>query len=112
MELVASANLALRFALEVGALAALAYAGWRVPRRRGVQIGLTVGAPVLAAVIWSVLVAPGSESRLADPWRLIPEFLVFGSAAAGLALAQHPRLGAAFAVLAVLNSVLDRAFGL
>ena len=111
MELLVSANLALRFALELGAVAALAYAGWRVPRGRGVQIGLAVGAPVLAVVVWSVLVAPGSESRLPDPWRLIPEFLVFASAAAGLARAKHPRIGAAFAVVAVLNSVLDRAFG-
>ena len=57
MEVVASANLAVRFALEVGALAALA-------------------------------------------------------CAAGLALAGRPRLGAAFAAAAVLNSVLDRALGL
>ena len=75
------------------------------------QIALAVGAPVLAAIVWSFLVAPGSESRLADPWRLIPEFLVFGCAAAGLARAHHARLGVAFALVAVLNSALDRAFG-
>jgi hypothetical protein len=112
VEVVASANLAVRFALEVGALAALACAGFRAPGRRSAQVGLAVGAPLVAAVVWSVLVAPGPDTRLPDPWRLIPELLVFGSAAAGLALAGRPRLGAAFAAAAVLNSVLDRALGL
>jgi hypothetical protein len=42
---------------------------------------------------------------------LIPEFTVFGSAAAGLALTGHPTLGGAFAVVTIANSVLDRAFG-
>jgi hypothetical protein len=40
-----------------------------------------------------------------------PEFAVFGSAAASLVLAGHPAIGGAFAVITILNSVLDRAIG-
>ena len=70
-----------------------------------------VGGPVLAGVLWSMFVAPAAQTRLPDPWRLIPEFTVFGSAAAGLVLAGHPTVGGVFAAMTVVNSVLDRALG-
>ena len=111
VELVASSNLALRFVLEIGALAALGYSGFQADRGVVPRIVAGVGAPLLAAVLWSVFVAPAAETRLPDPWRLIPEFTVFGSAAAGLALAGHPTLGGAFATVTIVNSVLDRTLG-
>ena len=111
MELVASSNLALRFVLELGALAALGYAGFQSDRGMLLRVLVGVGAPVLAGVLWSMFVAPAAQSRLPDPWRVIPEFTVFGSAAAGLALAGHPTLGGAFATMTIVNSVLDRTLG-
>ena len=111
MELVASSNLALRFVLELGALAALGYAGFQTDRGMLLRVLVGVGAPVVAGVLWSLFVAPAAQTRLPDPWRVIPEFTVFGSAAAGLVLAGHPTLGGAFAAMTVVNSVLDRALG-
>jgi hypothetical protein len=111
MELVASSNLALRFVLELGALAALGYAGFQTDRGMLLRVVVGVGAPVLAGVLWSIFVAPAAQTRLPDPWRLIPEFTVFGSAAAGLALAGHPTFGGAFATMTIVNSVLDRTLG-
>ena len=111
MELVASSNLALRFVLELGALAALGYAGFQTDRGMLLRVLVGVGAPVLAGVLWSMFVAPAAQTRLPDPWRVIPEFTVFGSAAAGLALAGHPTLGGAFATVTIVNSVLDRTLG-
>ena len=111
MELVAASNLALRFVLELGALAALGYAGFQTDRGMLLRVLVGVGAPVLAGVLWSMFVAPAAQTRLPDPWRVIPEFTVFGSAAAGLALAGHPTLGGAFATVTIVNSVLDRTLG-
>jgi hypothetical protein len=111
VELVASSNLALRFVLELGALAALGYAGFQTDRGMLLRVLVGVGAPVVAGVLWSLFVAPAAQTRLPDPWRVIPEFTVFGSAAAGLALAGHPTLGGAFATMTIVNSVLDRALG-
>jgi hypothetical protein len=111
VELVASSNLALRFVLELGALAALGYAGFHTDRGMLLRALVGVGAPLLAGLLWSLFVAPAAQTRLPDPWRLIPECTVLGSAAASLVLAGHPTLGGAFAAMTVANSVLDRGLG-
>ncbi len=49
----ASANLALRFVLELAALAALAYWGFHTGHSLLGDVALGVGAPLLAAVIWA-----------------------------------------------------------
>src|SRR5918912_1352583 len=96
MELVTSSNLIVRFGLELASLGALGYAGFQTDRGWLLRILIGVGAPLLAAALWSMLVAPAASSRLADPWRLLPEFAVFGSAAAALIAAGHPTLGVVF----------------
>jgi Protein of unknown function (DUF2568) len=111
VELVTSSNLIIRFALELGSLAALGYAGFQTDRAWFIRVLIGVGAPLLAAVLWGTLVAPAAETRLPDPWRLIPEFAVFGSAALGLMRAGHPTAGAVFGAATIVNSFLDRALG-
>ncbi len=44
------------------------------------QVGLTIGAPFLAAVVSGLFVAPASGMRLAGPPRLLLQVAVFGSA--------------------------------
>lgn len=56
------ANLALRFLLELAALASLGLWGWRT----GVGLSswvLAVGLPVVAAVLWGTFAVPGDRSR-------------------------------------------------
>src|SRR3954447_18091735 len=96
-------NLGLRFALELAALAALAYGGWRVPGPLWLRILLALALPVLAAVVWARWVAPKASHPVADPQRLFPEWLVFGGATVALAATGHPLLGALLAVLAAAN---------
>lgn len=55
--------LAVRFLLELGALAALAYWGYRTGTGFA-RYALALGAPLAAAVVWGVLVAPKSSRRL------------------------------------------------
>ena len=81
LQLAQSVNLALRFGLELCALAGLAYWGWQASDALLVRVVATLGAPLLAAAVWGVWVAPNSKRRLPDPQRLVPEALVFGSAA-------------------------------
>jgi uncharacterized protein DUF2568 len=108
MEFIVSSNLAVRFALELGALGALGYTGFQTDRGLLLRLVVGIGAPVIAALLWGTFVAPAAQGRLPDPWRLIPEFTVFGSAAIGLVLAGHPTVGMGFAAMTIVNSFLDR----
>ncbi|GGR13334.1 hypothetical protein GCM10010168_33890 [Actinoplanes ianthinogenes] len=96
-------NLTLRFVLELCALAALAYGGWRLPGPLAARILAAVLMPLVAALIWGRWVAPRGSHLLPDPLRLIPEWVVFGGATAALILTGHPALGVALAVLAAVN---------
>ncbi|WP_334142691.1 YrdB family protein [Rhabdothermincola sp.] len=77
---------ALRFLLELGSLAALAFVGWSV------SWVLAIALPVAMAVLWGTLIAPKAPRRLPDPWRLGVEACLFG--AVGLALAVRGWAGA------------------
>lgn len=96
-------HLLLRFALELCALAALAYAGWQTPGSFWVRLLVAVALPLAAAVVWGQWVAPKARRPIPDPLRLVPEWAVFGGAAVALALTGHPLLAVALAVLAVGN---------
>lgn len=96
-------NLALRFILEICALAALAYGGWHFPGPVWLRIVTAVALPVLGAVVWARWVAPRASHPIPDPQRLIPEWVVFGGATVALVLTGHPILGGVLAVLAAAN---------
>ena len=96
-------NLGLRFGLELGALAALGYGGWRIDGPVWLRILAAIGLPLLAAVVWGRWVAPKASHPIPDPQRLIPEWLVFGGATVALVLTGHVVPGAVLAVLAALN---------
>lgn len=102
----AMANLGLRFLLELSALGALGYWGFTLPAGLLTRIGLGLGAPLVAALIWGAFVSPKASIPLPGEWRLVPEILVFGSAAAALYAAGRPTLAATFAILAVLSRIL------
>ncbi len=85
-------NLALRFALELAALAAMGYGGYHLDPRVGVRWGLAIGLPLVAAVLWGVFAVPGDPSRSGDTvvatpgWlRLVLELAIFGAATWALA---------------------------
>ncbi len=101
-----SANLLVRFLLELFALGALGYWGFVSGENVFVKILLGLGAPVLAVVVWGLFVSPKAAVPLAMPLRLLPEALVFGSAAAALLATGHPALAVGFAVVAVVNRLL------
>lgn len=111
MEVIKWANLALRFLLELFALVALGYWGFHANRGTLLKFGLGIGAPLVAALVWSVFGAPKSDHHLTGWWYLLLEIGVFGSAAVGLAAASQTTLAEVFAVVVVINGVLMRVLG-
>jgi hypothetical protein len=106
MDALMSANLALRFLLELCVLGALGYWGFKTGRSRLAKIGLGIGAPLLAAVVWGTLIAPAAPVDLATPVRVALELVIFGLGVAALYAAGRPRLAQVFAGLVVVNEVL------
>jgi hypothetical protein len=100
-------NLALRFALELAALAA--FATWGLHAGGGpARFALAAAAVLAAAAIWGRWVAPAARRRLADPARLLVEVEFFAAAGAALAVSGRSALGATLAVAAVANAGLLR----
>ena len=102
------ANLALRFLLELCLLAALAAWGFGLGGVAGVGIGLA--APIAAAAVWGLLVAPKAPNRLGDPWRLVLELVLFALAAAALVAAGYANLAVVFALAVVVSETLGLAW--
>jgi hypothetical protein len=84
---VKAANLALRFFLELAALAALAYWGW------GVSWVLAIAAPAAWIALWATFGSPKARVKLPDARRIAFEAIVFGAAAAALWAAGQPVWG-------------------
>jgi hypothetical protein len=55
-------NLAVRFLLELSALIAMGFWGWK-QSENGVRVVMALGIPVLAAVVWGTLAVPDDPSR-------------------------------------------------
>jgi hypothetical protein len=96
------ANLALRFALELAALAAVGWWGWDAS---GPLLALVAVAAV--AIVWGLFVAPKRRFDLARPFRLGVELAVWLAAGVALAATGHTALAVAFVVLAVISGALN-----
>jgi hypothetical protein len=96
-----------RFGLELAALAALAYWGFTTMVGTAAKILFGLGAPLLAAVLWGLFVSP--KARYQSPFKKAAfELVVFGAAVLALVAADQAGLAIAFAVVALLDSVLLR----
>jgi hypothetical protein len=99
-------NVTLRFVLELCALGALGYWGFTTGPGTLGKVVLGLGAPILAAVLWGVFVAPKAVRPLHDPAKLLVELVVFGGAAAGLFAAGQPLWASALLVVYGVNRLL------
>jgi uncharacterized protein DUF2568 len=99
------ANLALRFVLELVAVAALAYWGSRLD---GVLVSVLVGtaAPVIVVVLWGLFAAPRSSRRLPSRLRVPFELGVFALAAGALVAVGWTLIAIALAAVVAVNAVL------
>lgn len=106
-----NANLALAFFLELAVLAALGYWGFSTGQGTLAKIGLGIGVPVLAVVVWALFGAPQAAWRLQGPWFLLLRVAFFGSAAIALFAASQRVLGVVFALVFVVNLTLIYIWG-
>lgn len=98
-------NLALKFLLELAAIAAFATWGASVDGT-GVAVLLGVGTPVVVVVLWSRFAAPKSPRRLPTRARIPFELAVFALAALSLFATGHRSLAVAVSAAVALNAVL------
>lgn len=93
---------AVRFATEVAALTALTVAGFAIAW----PLALTL--PAAFALAWGRWVAPRARTRLADPFRLTVETLLFAAAGGSLAATASVPLGLLLTVAALAAAVATR----
>lgn len=103
MAILLGINLGLRFVLELCLLAALGYWGFQLDQNLLLRIVAGVGAPLAAAVVWGMYVAPKAANQLADPARFGVELVLFALGAGALWLAERPSLGIVLLVAYLIN---------
>jgi hypothetical protein len=96
-------NLGLAFLLELAALAALAYWGYRLDASAGVRWAVALGAPLALALTWSLIAAPTARRRLARRPLLGFKLLVFTIASALLYSTGRHALATLFEAAMLLN---------
>lgn len=98
-----SLNLAFRFVLELGALAAFAYWGWQAVGSTWGRLAVTVFTPLGAATLWGRFIAPKARHRLEDPLRAGVEVVFFAAATVALAFAGQGVIAVVFGAAAALS---------
>lgn len=103
-------NLALRFALELAALAAVGAWGWSQHDGLG-RIVFGIGLPVLMAAAWGIFRVNGDPNdalvEVAGWVRLLLETAFFGGAALALYASGRRDLALAFGVIILLHYALS-----
>ncbi len=109
MAALANANLGLRFLLELGAVAAVAY--WALGTGEGaLRWLLAVAAAGAVILVWGLFVSPKRAIELPRPLPLAIELAVWAAAGAALGAAGRPWVGIAFFLVAVGSGVLNYAW--
>lgn len=106
-----TANLGVRFLLELTALAILGYWGYRSGSSTNTKVGLAAGIPLVAALIWATFVAPNATVHLATPLHALLQVVVVGAAAAALASLHRTSLAAGYGATVIANAALMAAWG-
>lgn len=106
-----AALLTLRFALELAALAALAWWGVRTGETALAKVLLGAGAPLAMAVVWGAFIAPKASFAVPAPVHVALQFAVLAAATAALVAIQEPTAAGLFAVTAVVDGLALYALG-
>ncbi len=106
-----NANLGLAFFLELAVLVALGYWGFHTGQGMLARIGLGIGVPAVAVIVWALFGAPQAIWHLQGFWFLLLQVVFFGSAVVALIAASQRTLGIVFALVFVVNLALIYAWG-
>ena len=106
MNALRAGNLAVRFFLELAALAAVAYWGATTAAGRVSRVGLAVALPSLVAVVWALFISPKARIPTGSFGRAFLGLVVFLLAASALWSRDRTALAMVYGSLAVISSVL------
>ncbi|MBW7884052.1 MAG: YrdB family protein [Caldilineaceae bacterium] len=108
--ILSNVGLALHFLLEICALLAIGFWGFRSGDGLLMDAVLGIGVPLLAAATWATFRVPNDPGpapvAVAGPVRLAIEWAIFGLAAGSLAVAGQQNLAWVFVAAAVLDYVM------
>jgi len=100
------ANLALRFLLELAALAAVSWCGWELGSSTAARLALAVVFPLAVAFVWGTFIAPKARVKVSRPVWLALQIAIFVLAALALAVVWSPWAGIALLLVFVANLLL------
>jgi len=106
MNVLRTGNLALRFLLELSALAATAYWGATAATGHRGQIALALAIPSLVAILWALFISPKARIPTGPVGRALLGLIVFLIATAALWSRDRTALAMIYGSLAVISSVL------
>jgi Protein of unknown function (DUF2568) len=107
----AFANLALRFILELGGVAAVTYSGHQLAGPGIVRWVVAGGAALAFTAAWALVVAPNTQNGLSQPQKDVIGTVILLAAADALAFAGQLPLAIGMAVLVLANAALLVVFG-
>jgi len=100
-----TANLALKFLLELAALASFAI--WGAESESGaLAVAHAIIAPLIVALLWARFAAPRSAHRLPRATRIPFEMTVFAAAIVALAISDHVAWAIGLGVVMAINAAL------
>lgn len=94
------------FLLELGALAAFSYWGFKVDASKIVKLLLGIGTPIAVAIFWGAFIAPKAQFHLSRLLLILLKIIVFGLAAAALYVSEQRTFAFAFAVVVIVELLL------
>lgn len=100
------ANIAVRFLLELLALAALGYWGGTVKFGITVRVTLATALPLVSALFWGAFISPRARVTLPPAVRLLLSLVVFACATGALIDRNQLTLAVLFMTVAVINTML------
>ncbi|CAH2716166.1 hypothetical protein BACCIP111895_03350 [Neobacillus rhizosphaerae] len=106
MEAIKMINLGVRFLLEILALVIFGYWGFRISQGTMLKIGLGIGTPLLAAVIWGMFGSPKAPYLLSGIPFFLLEIIIFGFPAIALYFTGKHGLAFIYGLITVINLVL------
>ena len=99
-------NLAVRFLLELGSLAAFGYWGATLPAGSAVRVSAAIALPLLVAGLWGAFISPKARVPTGRAGRAGLGLVVFLAASALLYLRGHEPLAVTFAIVALISSIV------
>lgn len=99
-------NLAIRFFLELCALASLCYWGFQFWVNVYVKFVFGIGSPLLFAIIWGIFIAPKASLKLPEPYKVMLEIVLFGVTSVALYFVDQTTLAIVLGIVFIINRIL------